>query len=169
MANRRCFKKAISAAAFSLLQLSPINSQDIQIEAGFALKGECTADINSTDLSCDGMAIYTQFWNGRQLVNFAARSIATIGFAGRLDNLTNDMIWVDRVYLANNQHEADGSCNMKLGAEGPEAVSCQAILKDGRKIFGRMASATVRKMNGGRRPLQSRSINAQVLSSYMAS
>jgi hypothetical protein len=147
MARLCRYKRPIFLAALCLLQSAPSNSQELRIDAVFALIGECIAYVNGADINCDGKGVYTHLQNGRQVVNFAGQAIATIGFAGRLDNYTNDMIWVDRVYLAQNQYEADGSCNLKLRADGPEAVECHAILKDGRKISGRMPSARVKKTN----------------------
>jgi hypothetical protein len=108
------------------------------------LKGECKVELDAADLGCDGSAFHTKLDNGRNLVSFPTRDIATIGFAGNAAVRTGEnssVLWVDRVYVNQNIQDADGQCSLEYGKDEKSAkLECRAVMRDGRKILGELGT-----------------------------
>lgn len=104
--------------------------------------GPCKVVLNEADIGCPKGAVYSRLGNGRHLVNFVAKDIATVGFAGqKLETTGQDasVLWLDGAYINQQRVEADGQCAFARKAGGNVELSCRAILRDGRKL-----SATLR-------------------------
>lgn len=103
--------------------------------------GTCTVTVNGADVGCQGKAIGTVLANGHHLFDFTSKDLDVVGFAGtRVQRIepTKPMLWVEHVYLGNNQYEADGSCSYETEDASDKAfhkVECKALLHDGRKII----------------------------------
>jgi hypothetical protein len=82
--------------------------------------------------------------NGRNLVNFPTRDIATIGFSGNAVVRTGEktsVLWVDRVYVNQSFQDADGQCSLEYGEDKKSAkLECRAMMRDGRKIVAELAT-----------------------------
>lgn len=102
--------------------------------------GTCSVTVNGADVGCQGKAIGTVLANGHHLFDFTSKDLDVVGFAGtRVQRIepTKPTLWVERVYLGNNQYEADGSCSYETEDASDKAfhkVECKALLHDGRKI-----------------------------------
>jgi hypothetical protein len=106
------------------------------------LAGECKAELDGVDIGCQGKAIHTQLDNGRNLINFPARDIATIGFAGQQITGTgsaNAVLRVDRVYINRRNADADGQCSIERATEGAK-LECRALY-GGKRLTAVLQSA----------------------------
>ena len=102
--------------------------------------GTCSVAVNGTDVGCQQKAVESVLANGHHMFDFTSKDLDVVGFAGtrveRLDPKT-PVLWVERVYLGNNQYEADGSCNYETDSADDKTfrkVECKALLRDGRKV-----------------------------------
>ena len=98
-------------------------------------------------MGCTGSAVHTKLDNGRNLVNFPTRDVATIGYAGNSIVRTGDtsrVLWVDRVYVNQNFQNADGQCYLEYGKDGKSAkLECRAVMRDGRKIIAELTGQDI--------------------------
>ncbi len=74
--HRAAALAAVACAAFCFTTLAQEN-----LETSSSLKGDCRAELNGVDIGCSGIAIYSHFKNGRELISFIGQQIASVGFA----------------------------------------------------------------------------------------
>lgn len=107
-------------------------------DAAIAMQpGPCKVLLNEADIGCPKGAIYSRLGNGRHLVNFVAKDIASVGFAGQKLETTGQstsVLWIDGAYINQQRVEADGQCAFERKPRGNIELSCRAILRDGRKL-----------------------------------
>lgn len=111
------------------------------------IKGECRVELAGADLGCSGAATYSNFKNGRELFNFPATEVATIGIAGPTLKPKNDgtaTLSIDHIYISQNLIQADGQCSIQIptGEKGKTNIECRSVLRDGRKLLARLSSDT---------------------------
>ena len=106
--------------------------------------GTCSVTVNGTDVGYQGKVIGTVLANGHHLFDFTAKDLDVVGFAGtrvqRVEPL-KPMLWVEHVYLGNNQYDADGSCSYETEDASDKRfhkIECKALLHDGRKIVANL-------------------------------
>lgn len=106
--------------------------------------GDCIALLNGVDIGCQKMATYSRLDNGRYIVNFLSNDVATIGFAGaRLETTIKQsgILWVDGVYINQQRSLTDGQCTFEQQPNGGVALTCKAVLRDGRKLSATLKSS----------------------------
>lgn len=99
------------------------------------LRGACSSTLNGVDTDCDRKGVLTTLPNGRTIFNVVGKVVATIGFAGRMQETSANqkVLWVDRAYINQSSVDADGQCSIESVGQNT-TVSCKAILKDGRLL-----------------------------------
>jgi len=118
------------------------------------VEGACRVTLNGTDVGCGKGAVHAVLQNGRHLINFGAKDLATVGFAGaRLDVSTNDssVLWLDAVYVNQERHLADGQCELSA-SNGRAELKCSAVLRDGRKLAASLEGGALKEPFLGLKP-----------------
>ena len=128
--------------AFGLLMSSSVVARaDISSPKIIAFaSGACSVSVAGTDVGCEGKGIHTLLLNGHHLFDFTTKDVAIVGFAGtRVDRFdgSKPVLWVEHVYISNNQYDADGQCSYVTDTNDDKTfrkVECRALLRDGRKV-----------------------------------
>jgi hypothetical protein len=128
--------------SFSIL---PTFAQENLTSVSIIKGGECRVELAGADLGCTGAATYSNFKNGRELFNFPATEVATIGIAGPTLEPKSDgtaTLSVDHIYVGQNLIQADGQCSIQIppGERGNTSIECRSVLRDGRKLLARLSS-----------------------------
>jgi hypothetical protein len=111
-------KGAAAVCIYLHLCCSGIAQENLQSVS--SVKGECKVELNRADAQCDGILVYSHFRNGRDLLDFAGRAIAVVGFAGLAIEQTSNkhsVLWVDHVYINKNMIGADGQCAIDVSQD----------------------------------------------------
>jgi hypothetical protein len=157
-------KTLIRLAAAVLAFASAAGAQQTSSPTITMLDGECRALLNGTDIGCPKGAIYSALANGRHMVNFATTDIATIGFAGARLQMTGDassILWLDGAYINQQRFPADGQCSLEHKPSKGVELTCKAILRDGRKLFGSVTASEQKDVFMGIKPIGQRKADCE--------
>ena len=133
----------LTLAGLALLTLPTFAQQNLNSVS--ATKGECKLELAGADFGCKGIVTYSNFKNGRELFNFPADEIATVGIAGPTLETARDgtaTLTINHIYLNQNLVKADGQCSIQLPTGGSDrtSIECKSVLQDGRKLLVQFSS-----------------------------
>ena len=149
----------LTLAGLALLTLPTFAQQNLNSVS--VTKGECKLELAGTDFGCKGIVTYSNFKNGRELFNFPANEIATVGVAGPTLETARDgtgKLTIDHIYLNQDLVKADGQCSIQLptGGSGRTSIECKSVLQDGRKLLVQFSSEAEWKALFGSLPRKQR-------------
>ena len=148
----------LTLAGLALLTLPTFAQQNLNSVS--ATKGECKLELAGADFGCKGIVTYSNFKNGRELFNFPANEIATVGVAGPTLEIKDGTatLTIDHIYLNQNLVKADGQCSIQLPTGGSDrtSIECKSVLQDGRKLLVQFSSEAEWKALFGSLPRKQR-------------